>query len=75
MNRDHVRFTVNTQRQATVSFAGVCKGAPSRPTSEDGKSMITVRHSRGGSCRVAVSRPAWATATRSFKLRAPSRRR
>jgi phosphatidylinositol-3-phosphatase len=75
MNRDHVRFTVDTQRQATVSFAGVCKGAASRPTSEDGKSTITVRHSRGGSCRVAVSRPAWETATRSFKLRAPPRRR
>jgi hypothetical protein len=75
MNRDHVRFNVLTDRQATISFAGVCKGAPSRPTSEDGKRTITVRHSRGGSCRVSVSRPAWQTSTRSFKLRPPKRTR
>jgi hypothetical protein len=74
MNRDHVRFSVDAGRQATVSFGGVC-GAASRPTSKDGKRTITVRHSRGGSCRVSVSRPAWETATRSFKLRKPARGR
>jgi hypothetical protein len=74
MNRDHVRFSVDAGRPATVSFSGVCTAA-SRPTSEDGKGTITVRHSRGGSCRVSVSRPAWQTATRSFKLRKPVRSR
>src|SRR3954454_15671567 len=47
MNRNHVRFTIDTQRQATISFGGVCKSSPARPTSEDGKSTITVRHARG----------------------------
>jgi phosphatidylinositol-3-phosphatase len=75
MNRDHVRFAVDAGRQATVSFGGVCKRAHARPTSEYGKRTITVRHSRGGSCRVAVSRPAWRSASRSFKLRKPPRRR
>jgi hypothetical protein len=73
MNRDHVRIRVVSDRQATVSFGGVCKGAASRPTSADGKRTITVRHSRGGSCRVSVSRPAWQTSTRSFKFRSPKR--
>jgi phosphatidylinositol-3-phosphatase len=75
MNRDHVRFTIDTGRQATVSFSGVCKGARASQTSSDGKRTITVRHSRGGSCRVSASRAAWETATRSFKLRAPKRSR
>jgi hypothetical protein len=75
MNRDHVRFSVDAGRPATVSFAGVCAGAPARPTSADGKRTVTVRHKRGGSCRVTVSRPAWDSATRSFKLRAPRRSR
>jgi hypothetical protein len=74
VNRDHVRFTVDAGRQATVSFGGVCKGAQSRPTAEDGTSTITVRHTRGGSCRVTVSRDAWLPSTKSFKLRAPRRR-
>jgi hypothetical protein len=72
VNRDHVRFAVDAGRQATVSFGGVCKGAPV-PTSENGTRTITVRHSRGGSCRVTVSRDAWLPSTKSFKLRAPRR--
>jgi hypothetical protein len=74
MNRDHVRFTVDAARQATISFGGVCAHAAARPTSADGKHTITVRHSRGGSCRVMASRPAWEPSTRSFKLRSPKRR-
>ena len=74
MNRNHIRFAVDAGRQATVVFGGVCKGAAARPTSEDGKRTITVRYARAGHCRVAVQRPAWQTATRSFKLRAPKRR-
>src|SRR5205823_3298785 len=74
MNRDHVRFSVDAGRQATVVFGGVCKGAASRPTSPDGKRTITVRYSRAGHCRIAVTRPAWESATKSFKLRAPRRR-
>jgi hypothetical protein len=70
MNRDHVRFAVDTGRQATVAVSGVCRGTP-RPTSEDGKATITVRHSKRGSCRVTVTRPSWDSATRSFKLRSP----
>jgi hypothetical protein len=72
MNRNHIRFTVQTDRQATVVFGGVCT-APARPTSEDGARTITVRYSRAGHCRVGVTRPAWQGATRSFKLRAPKR--
>src|SRR4051812_16550629 len=72
MNRDHVRFAVDAGRQATVVFGGVCKGAHPRPTSEDGKRTITVRYARRGSCRVSVTRPAWETSTKSFKLRAPA---
>ena len=75
MNRDHVRFAIDAGRQATVSFGGVCKGTVARPTSEDGKRTITVRHKRRGSCRIAVSRPSWETATKSFKLRSPKRSR
>ena len=71
--RNHVRFSADAGRQATISFGGVCKGSPSRPTSEEGKRTITVRYSRGGECRVAASRPAWQTATKSFRLRAPRR--
>jgi hypothetical protein len=71
VNRDHVRFAVDAGRQATVSFGGVCKGAPG-PTSENGTRTITVRHSRRGSCRVTVLREAWQPSTKSFKLRAPS---
>ena len=74
MNRDHVRFAIDAGRQATVTFGGVCRATASQATSENGKRTITVRHSRGGSCRVSVSRPAWASATRSFKLRRPGRR-
>ena len=74
MNKDHIRFSVNTGRQATVAFSGVCKSAP-RPTSADGLRTITVRYRKRGSCRVTVSRPAWASATKSFKLRAPRRAR
>jgi hypothetical protein len=70
MNRDHVRFAVDTGRQATVAVSGVCRGTP-RPTSEDGKATITVRHSKRGSCRVTVTRPSWDSATRSFQLRSP----
>jgi hypothetical protein len=73
MNRNHVRFAINAGRQAMISFGGVCKGTAPRATSESGQSTITVRHSRGGSCRVAASRPAWETATKSFKLRRPGR--
>jgi hypothetical protein len=73
MNRDHVRFTVDVGRAATISFGGVCKATAARPTSADGKRTITVRYARRGSCRIAASRPAWETATKSFKLRAPSR--
>ena len=73
VNRDHVRFAVDAGRQATISFGGVCRSAASRPTSEDGKQTITIRHSRGGSCRVTVSRDAWLPSTKSFKLRAPRR--
>jgi hypothetical protein len=73
-DRSHVRFAIDAGRQATITFGGVCKGAAPRTTSEDGRSTITIRHSRGGHCRIAVSRPAWQTATRSFKLRAPRRR-
>jgi hypothetical protein len=72
VNRDHVRFTVDAGRRATVTFGGVCKGAPG-PTSEDGTRTVTVRHSRGGSCRVTVSRDAWQSSTKSFKLRSPRR--
>jgi hypothetical protein len=72
VNRDHVRFAVDAGRQATVSFGGVCKGAPG-PTSENGTRTITVRHPRGGSCRVTVLREAWQPSTKSFKLRAPRR--
>ena len=75
LSRNRVRFTVDAGRQATVSFGGVCGAAQSRPTAADGRLTATVRHTRGGSCRVAVSRPAWAAATKSFKLRAPVRRR
>jgi hypothetical protein len=75
MNRDHVRIRVLTDRQATVSLSGVCKGVSPQPTSADGQRTITVRHSRGGSCRVSVSRPAWQTSTRSFKFRSPKRSR
>jgi hypothetical protein len=74
VNRDHVRFAVDAGRQATVSFGGVCRGAPPGPTSEDGRRTITVRHSRRGSCRVTVSRDAWQPSTKSFKLRDPRRR-
>jgi phosphatidylinositol-3-phosphatase len=70
---NHVRFTIDAGRQATVSFGGVCRSAAPRPTAEDGKRTITVRHTRAGHCRVAVSRPGWDTATKSFKLRAPRR--
>jgi hypothetical protein len=70
MNRDHVRFSVDTGRQATVSVSGVCRGA-ARPTDVDGTAMITVRHSKRGSCRVTVARPSWDSTTRSFKLRSP----
>ena len=70
MNRDHVRFAVDAGRPATVAVSGVCRGT-ARPTSEDGEATITVRHSKRGSCRVTVSRPAWDSATRSFKLRDP----
>jgi hypothetical protein len=73
VNRTHVRFAVDAGRAATVSFGGVCSGAPSQPTSEDGKLTTTVRHSRGGSCRVTVSRDAWQSSAKSFKLRAPRR--
>ena len=57
-----------------IVFGGVCKGAHSRPTSEEGKRTITVRYARAGHCRVAVTRPGWETATKSFKLRAPRAR-
>jgi hypothetical protein len=70
MNRDHVRFSVDTGRQATVSVSGVCRGA-ARPTDVDGTATITVRHSKRGSCRVTVARPSWDSTTRSFKLRSP----
>ena len=73
MNRDHIRFSIDAGRQATVVFGGVCRRAASRPTSEDGKRTITVRYASAGHCRVAVTRPAWDSATRSFKLRAPRR--
>jgi hypothetical protein len=74
MNRDHVRFTIDAGRPASIAFSGVCKGTASRPTSADGKRTITVRHTKRGSCRIAASRPAWETAMKSFKLRAPRRR-
>jgi hypothetical protein len=72
VNRNHIRFTIDAGRQATVSFAGVCSGAHSRPpASADGLATITVRYVRAGHCRIAVDRPAWATARKSYKLRAP----
>ncbi|MEA2483781.1 MAG: hypothetical protein QOC55_1728, partial [Thermoleophilaceae bacterium] len=73
MNRNHVRFAVTTDRQATVVFGGVCGGTHSRPTSEAGTRTVTVRYTRRGSCRVSVTRPAWQSSVRSFKLRAPRR--
>jgi hypothetical protein len=73
-DRNHVRFAIDAGRQATVSFGGVCKGASSQPTSEDGKRTVTVRHSRRGSCRLTVSREAWQSSLKSFKLRDPRRR-
>ena len=71
MNRNHIRFAIDAERQATVVFGGVCKSASPRPTSELGLRTITVRYARGGRCRVAVSRPGWETATKSFRLRRP----
>jgi hypothetical protein len=73
MNRNHVRFAVTTDRQATVVFGGVCGGTHARPTSEAGTRTVTVRYTRRGSCRVSVTRPAWQSSARSFKLRAPRR--
>jgi hypothetical protein len=73
VNRTHVRFAVDAGRPATVSFGGVCSGAPPQPTSDDGKLTTIVRHSRGGSCTVTVSRDAWQSSTKSFKLRASRR--
>jgi hypothetical protein len=70
-NRNHVRFVIDAGRRATVSFAGVCTGAATASTSEDGKRTVSVRQSRRGSCRITVSRDAWQSATKSFKLRAP----
>src|SRR3954451_5863154 len=75
MNRDHVRFAVDAGRQATVSFGGVCRAAHSRPTSEGGRRTITARYARAGACRVRVSRRAWLSATKTFKLRSPHHRR
>lgn len=74
MNRDHVRFTIDAGRPATIKFGGVCKGNAARPTSAAGKRTITVRYRRAGSCRVAASRPSWESAAKSFRLRAPGRR-
>ena len=73
MNRDHVRFTIDTGVESTIAFSGVCKG-PARPTSADGKRTATVRQTKRGSCRVTATRPAWAPATKSYKLRFPRRR-
>jgi hypothetical protein len=72
ISRTRVRFAIEAARQATVSFSGVCKG-PAGPTSEAGSRDVSVTHSRGGSCRVTVSRDAWEPSTKSFKLRAPRR--
>jgi len=69
-NRNHVRFSVDAGRQATVSFAGACAAA-SRQTSESGLHTVTIRQKRGGRCTVTVSRDAWQSASRSWKLRAP----
>jgi hypothetical protein len=74
INSSHVRFAVDAGRQAAVSFTGVCKGAASQSTSEDGQRTVAVRQSRRGSCRVTVSRDGWEPATKSFKLRDPRRR-
>jgi hypothetical protein len=73
-NRNHVRFAIDAGRRATVSFSGVCSGAASQSTSADGKRTVTARQARRGSCRVTVSRDAWQSATKSFKLRDPRRR-
>jgi hypothetical protein len=72
-NADHVRFSIDTERPATITFGGVCRSAGKRLTGLNGTLTVTVRHSRRGSCPITASRDAWQPATRSFKLRKPRR--
>jgi hypothetical protein len=69
-NRDHVRFSIDAGRLATLSFTGSCAAA-SRPTRESGRRTVTIRQRRGGHCTITASRDAWASASRGFRLRAP----
>lgn len=71
--RNHVRISVDADRQVTVAFAGVCRGH-ARQSSEDGRRNVTLRYRRGGRCKVTVARDGWLSAAKSFKLRAPRRR-
>ncbi|HEX4719165.1 MAG TPA: alkaline phosphatase family protein [Thermoleophilaceae bacterium] len=75
MNRNHVRFAINTGRAAKIVFGGVCRGASPRRTSAGGQRTVTVRYARRGSCRITASRPAWLSSAKTFRLRAPGRRR
>jgi hypothetical protein len=74
-DRAHVRFTIDTGRQATIAFGGVCRGAKGGPTGADGKLTVTVRHARRGSCPITATRDGWLARRKSFKLRAPTTRR
>ncbi|MEA2494081.1 MAG: hypothetical protein QOJ29_1992 [Thermoleophilaceae bacterium] len=75
MNKNHMRFTIDTERQATIAFGGVCKGATARQTSELGLATATVRYSRAGKCTISAVRASWQSAGKSFKLRSPKKKK